>query len=236
MQIVPSQVWVGDGQVLKKAAIAYLQAQFCLAGTACLACVNCDKVAHEQHHNVIWLLPDGQYKVEQIREVLSRLSLRLGRDEQFYFVFQEAQCLNESGANILLKSIEEPPLGYNFLFLTPRKELLLSTILSRSVIKQFQNDNGLIEHEIFACFTTKHLNPVEFSIIQEHHKELSDQESKILLDQIYGYWLNQAKKHQTTDQLKKIDDLITILQQAQDLPPMPGSSKLFWRDLYLQWF
>lgn len=239
-QNIPSQVWVGNAQILKKAAIKYLKSQFCMSGEACLSCVSCRQVEQGQHHNVIWLAPDGQYKVEQIREVLGRLSLRLAQNEQFYFVFQDAQCLNEASANSLLKSIEEPPLGYNFLFLTSRKELLLTTILSRSLIKQFGSNDGIVDHEIFACFTTKNLNPVEFSAMLEYHKELSDQDSKILLDQIYGYWLNQAKKNQASSDLnkndiKKINHYITILQQAQDYAPMPGSSKLFWRNLYLQW-
>jgi DNA polymerase III delta prime subunit len=232
---IPSQVWVGNAQVLKKQAILFLQNQFCVSDVrACLSCTTCRQIQAEQYYNILWLAPDGQYKVEQIREVLVRLSLRLAQNERFYFVFQNAHCLNEASANSLLKSIEEPPAGYHFLFLTPRKELLLDTILSRSLVQLFDSNDGAVEHEIFACFTSKNLNPVEFSSMLEKHKELNEQDSRVLLDQIYGYWLHQAKKISDVNELAKIKRMITILQQAQDVPPMPGSSKLFWRNLYLQ--
>lgn len=247
---IPSQVWVGNSQVLKKQAILFLQNQFCVLGVlrqaqdervlaksdmqACLSCTTCRQIESEQYYNVLWLAPEGQYKVEQMREVLLRLSLRLAQNERFYFIFQNAHCLNEASANILLKSVEEPPAGYHFLFLTPRKELLLDTILSRSQIQQFQGHDGEVDHEIFACFTGKNLNPVEFGAMLERHKELSEQDSRTLLDQIYGFWLKQAHQNLDGSELEKINRMITILQSAQAFPPMPGSSKLFWRNLYLQ--
>ena len=234
---LPSQVWVGNAQVLKEQVITYLQKQFCVVSRerACLNCASCCQIKHTQYHNILWLVPDGQYKVDQVREVLLRLSLRLAQDEQFYFIFQDAHCLNESSANSLLKSIEEPPIGYNFVFLVPRKELLLNTILSRSHIQQFDSNDGIVEHEIFDCFTVKNFNPVEFSTMLEKYKDLSDQDSRTLLDQIYGYWLHRAQKDLSVDEQQKNQRVIAILQHAQESLPMPGSSKLFWRDLYLQW-
>lgn len=246
---VPSQVWVGNAQILKKQALLFLQNQFCLSSVisqvsldvsgesaepgACLNCFICRQIKEDQYYNILWLAPEGSYKVEQVRDVLARLSLRLSSSERFYVVFQDAHCLNEASANSLLKSIEEPPAGYHFLFLTPRKELILDTILSRSLIKQFGGDDD-VNHDIFTCFTSKNLNPVEFIALLEKHKDLNEQDSRTLLDQIYGYWLNQAKKNLDTNELVKINQIIAVLQQAQDFAPMPGSSKLFWRDLYLQ--
>jgi len=240
---VPSQVWVGNAQVLKKEVIKYLQAQFCALGKnnlACAHCATCKAISHQQFYNLVWMTPQGQYKVEQIREVLARLALRLAQDEQWFFVFEDAQCLNDSAANILLKSIEEPPAGYNFIFLVPRKDLLLTTILSRSIIKNFNTQDSLLEHELYQLFATKYadqnklVGPIEFNQILEAHKDLTDQNSQILLDQIYGYWLNLAINNSAPEKLALINHVITVLQTAQNYPPMPGSSKLFWRNLYMQ--
>lgn len=228
---VPSEVWVGPAQASQKQLISFLQDQFCKNIKnlfACRNCVICVQISNHQFYNILWLSPENQYKVEQIREVLARLNLRLGQDEQFYFVFTAAHCLNDSGANSLLKSIEEPPAGYHFIFLVSRKELLLDTILSRSIIKQIANtSDDLVVHELFDIFTGKITpNPVEFNFILEKHKDLTDQDSRFLLEQIYGFWLQAS--------LLKTNNKLDVLQKAQDYPPMSGSSKLFWRNLYMQ--
>lgn len=237
---VPSQVWVGSAQALKKEVIKYLQLKFCAASKvmsrACQACAACQAISCKQFYNVVWLMPNNQYKVEQIREVLARLALRLAQDEQCYFIFEDAQCLNDSAASILLKSIEEPPAGYNFIFLVPRKELLLTTILSRSIVKFFSNQDSLLEHELYQAFTFKKMNPIDFNTLLEQYKDLADQESVILLDQIYSYWLSEAQKNSSQEKLVLINQIIMILQVAQNYPPMPGSSKIFWRNLYMQFF
>ena len=228
---VPSEVWVGPEHASKKQVISFLQNQFCKNIkdlSACYKCAICLQISNHQFYNILWLCPENQYKVEQIREVLARLNLRLGKDEQFYFVFTAAHCLNESGANSLLKSIEEPPSGYHFIFLVPRKELLLDTILSRSIVKQVANSgDDLASHELLDIFTGKNKpNAIEFNLILEKHKDLTDQDSRALLDQIYGFWLQAS--------LLKTNNKLVVLQRAQEYPPMPGSSKLFWRNLYMQ--
>jgi DNA polymerase III gamma/tau subunit len=233
MNQIPSQVWVGQDAALKKQAISYLQEQFCVQPNtnhhlACKTCAICLQIANHQFHNVIWLEPDGQYKVDQIRQVLGRLSFSLGEKEKFYFVFTNAQALNDAGANSLLKSIEEPPAGYHFIFLVSRKELLLTTILSRSVIKYFNQELLAEQHELVAIFTNqKKVNAIAFHQLLESYKDLTEQESCTLLDQIYAYWLHQAKSVQNLQHL-------LVLQKMQNFLPMPGSSKLFWRNLYLQ--
>lgn len=229
---VPSQVWVGNAQTLKKQVITYLQEQFC--AHKCKTCAICQQIANNQFYNAVWLTPQNQYKIEQIREVLGRLAMRLGQDEQCYFIFTDAHCLNDASANSLLKSIEEPAQGYNFIFLVPRKELLLTTILSRSIINNFGAQDDLVKHELFDIFTGKKVNPIEFNSLLEQYKDLTEQDSRLLLDQIYGYWLDLAVHNSAPEKLALINHMITILQTAQDYPPMPGSSKLFWRNLYMQ--
>ncbi len=48
-------------------------------------------------------------------------------------VFDGAECLNESAANALLKSVEEPPHGARFIFITEDVSGVIPTIVSRSV-------------------------------------------------------------------------------------------------------
>ncbi|HLX53699.1 MAG TPA: hypothetical protein VKR58_07145, partial [Aquella sp.] len=79
-------------------------------------------------------------------------------------------------------------------------------------------------HPLFECFTTKQPTSIEFSKIVDS-ANINERESIELLDQIICYWL-------TTN--SALFPFITKLQQAQLRPPMPGSTTIFWRNLYLQ--
>jgi DNA polymerase-3 subunit delta' len=227
---VPSQVWVGNQTTLKKATIEYLQQQFC--HRSCHTCPTCHQIALAQFSNLLWLTPQGSYKLEQTQAVLDRLSYRLGQAEQYYFVFQDAQYLSTACANSLLKSIEEPPAGYHFIFLTSRKELILPTILSRSTVVSFSNTPDSCNHPLYLIFTSPQAPSAwEFSQTLDAQTELTEQLSYEILENIYYFWLKQPNSDLLRNRRK-----IEILQAMLQIPPMPGSSKLFWREFFLRFF
>lgn len=86
---------------------------------------------------VYFIAPDGaQIKIDQVREALKFLSL--ARDgKSLVLIFDDAHLMNPQAANALLKSIEEPPPGVRFIFLTPSSALMLPTIRSRSQVVRF---------------------------------------------------------------------------------------------------
>lgn len=90
-----------------------------------------------QTDQIYFISPDGsQIKIEQVRDLIQFMSLaREGRP--LVVIFDDAHLLNPQAGNALLKSIEEPPLGVQFLFISPSSSLLLSTIRSRSQVVRF---------------------------------------------------------------------------------------------------
>ncbi len=90
-----------------------------------------------QTESLFFVSPDGaSIKIEQIREAIHFLSL--ARDGQpLVMIFDEAHLIGPQAANALLKSVEEPPPGVHFFFLTPSPALLLQTIRSRSQVVRF---------------------------------------------------------------------------------------------------
>jgi replication-associated recombination protein RarA len=90
-----------------------------------------------QTENIFFVSPDGaQIKIEQAREAMHFLSLgREGR--KLIMIFDQAQLMGPQAANALLKSVEEPPPGVHFIFLSPSPAMLLSTIRSRSQVVRF---------------------------------------------------------------------------------------------------
>lgn len=119
-------------------AIRFTQAINCTepdnAGNPCQACRTCKRIENAQHPDltIVQAEREGEIlKIEQIRE-LSR-SLSLSPYEAQYRVaqllrFEEA---NQSAANALLKTLEEPPAKVILMLTAESSDRLLPTIVSR---------------------------------------------------------------------------------------------------------
>jgi DNA polymerase-3 subunit delta' len=87
--------------------------------------------------SILHIAPSGtMLKLEQAQEVLSFLSLRSLSHRRF-LIIDDAQTMNASFANALLKILEEPPANTHFIFLLPAISQLLPTIRSRLQVVRF---------------------------------------------------------------------------------------------------
>jgi len=240
-QIPPAQLWIGPHQGLTNRATSYLQKVFC-KNNGCNTCNACLQVRDHQHHAIIWLYPEKQYTLDQIDVIFKNISFALDTHQNFFFVLQKADFLPAACANRLLKPIEEPPTGYHFLLLAERSEQILPTIRSRCVSKSFYTKESADLHpDLFDCFTnTKKQSPLIFMKLLQASK-INERESIELIDMLLKYWIKKYKSvsvKTTSDKnaIKKeqIEHIIEILKKHMVLLPMPGSSKLFWKNLFLQ--
>ena len=234
--IPPTQLWLGPSHHLQEKAIEYLQGIFC-AQQGCLHCITCRHIQQKQHHGVIWLHPEKHYTLDEIAIIPSTISYALNRDEKIFFVIQKADFLTPTTANSLLKSLEEPPHGYHFILHAERLEALLPTIRSRSIVKMFATDTYTSSSVLFDFFTTTkaHL-PSSFLSTLEQSK-ITERESIELLDALLHHWVmvfKNAVQNNDTQGMHTADHALSVLKGAYACPPMPGSSKIFWKNVYLQ--
>lgn len=186
----------------------------------------------------MWLSPEKSYTVQELEPIFATLALALEAEQHFFFVFEHADFLPPACANRLLKPIEEPPPGYHFLLLAQRKNLVLPTIQSRCVLKTFAATASSSAHkELLHHFTTtdRHV-PATFARDLDA-AQLDERASAELLDALVFHWhdqLQQSVKSADTMLNKQAQHTLCVLKKAADHPPMPGSSKLFWRNLFLQ--
>lgn len=91
-----------------------------------------DRIARGVHPDVRLHAPAGAtFKVDQVRELLRDASLRPFEGSRRVFILDRAETLNEASANALLKSIEEPGLGFTWILVTTQRARILPTIASR---------------------------------------------------------------------------------------------------------
>lgn len=100
---------------------------------ACGQCGSCLRAASHHSEHILFIEPEGlQLKVDQAQEVLSFLNLQ-SHGKRRCILIDESQQMNPAFANALLKTVEEPPPGTYFFFMTSNYTAMLSTLRSRSL-------------------------------------------------------------------------------------------------------
>jgi len=120
----------GSGR--SSAAVAFAQALIC-KNDGCATCNECKSAANGAHPDVEIIRTEGlSIKVEEVRELLTRVAWAPSMGGWRVVVMEDADRLTESAANALLKAIEEPGTRTVWLLCAPTLHDLLPTIRSRS--------------------------------------------------------------------------------------------------------
>jgi DNA polymerase-3 subunit delta' len=119
----------GSGR--SSAAVAFAQALVC-GNSGCGACNECQSAANGSHPDVEIIRTEGlSIKVEEVRELLTRVAWAPSMGGWRVVVMEDADRLTESAANALLKAIEEPGNRTVWLLCAPTLHDVLPTIRSR---------------------------------------------------------------------------------------------------------
>lgn len=123
-------------------ALWFTKHLFCLdlqAGMPCEKCNNCLRITSREHPDVVEIEPDGQsIKVDQIRALQSELAKTGFESAKKVVIIHQAEKMNVSSANSLLKFLEEPPANFMIILETQSLGKILPTIRSRCQIIHFQ--------------------------------------------------------------------------------------------------
>ncbi|MFW6315218.1 MAG: DNA polymerase III subunit delta', partial [Desulfohalobiaceae bacterium] len=101
----------------------------------CLECSCCRQIANQAFRD-LFLFQGLQesIKIDQVREARSLMGQKPDAGQVRVFILEQAQGLTQAAANSLLKSMEEPLPGNAFVLLAPQRQLLLPTLVSRSLV------------------------------------------------------------------------------------------------------
>jgi DNA polymerase-3 subunit delta' len=126
----------GPDSVGKRSAALGLGFALCCQqapGQGCGRCDACRRIGAGQHPDVLSFSPaTQQYVVDQAREIVAIASTRPHEAPVRVLIVDQADRLNPSSANCLLKTLEEPFPGNHLLLVTSAPDRLLPTIRSRT--------------------------------------------------------------------------------------------------------
>lgn len=140
-----------EGVGKRRVALELAQRELCFRRTACGQCEGCRMFAGDdlpfELPNLLRITPEGKagvIRIDQVREgldsdhgqrfssgVIEWAFLAPPHGCHRWILVEEAHRLQKNSANLLLKTLEEPPPGTHFILVTHRPEAVIQTIRSR---------------------------------------------------------------------------------------------------------
>lgn len=117
----------------------------------CEVCRDCKKVFDQVHPDVYFYEREAnkkEFSVKLVREKIKPLAfIKPNEASAKVFVIKDAQTMNASAQNALLKILEEPPANVHFILCCDSIAPMLETIRSRSTIYQLQITQDFFEQQ-----------------------------------------------------------------------------------------
>ena len=101
--------------------------------SSCDVCESCVKIDNLNHPDIHIIAPgeSGSIKIEDVRNIQNKESLRPFEAKKKVFILEDADTLTEEASNCFLKTLEEPKKSTLFILTTSKPNLILDTIASR---------------------------------------------------------------------------------------------------------
>lgn len=168
-----------EGVGKKTLALAVAKALNCKDGplSACGACVSCRKITASNHPDVrvidlAWqavarkedLEKQQNLRIETVLAERHRLLQSSAEGHWKVSIIDDAHRLTPDASNVLLKILEEPPARTALFLITPYRDRLLPTILSRC---QPVRCRALSDEEMVVCFSQLQIAPADHARLTE---------------------------------------------------------------------
>jgi len=205
-----------------------LQQQFCKQH-GCGHCMICKAIVEQKYEYLCWLAPmKQQYVKEELDAIATKMQFMLNEDEKFFFVLERAHLLSGACANSLLKVLEEPALGFHFIVIAEHAFRVVPTLLSRCIERRIAV-HGLQPStyaSLFACFMLSNLIDFVREFDAEYHPAFDDAQ---VVQEFLLFWTERQKQGDP-----RAGGMINLILRSTQRLPLAGSSKLFWRNLFVQ--
>ena len=121
-----------DGEFLGEYLKIFAKEIMCESAPQCDVCRTCNLIDAKAHPDVLFFPKgDGAVLSSDVNTIIEETFLKPIEGQKKVFVIENAQTMNASAQNKLLKTLEEPPENVHILLGSTNEFALLSTIKSR---------------------------------------------------------------------------------------------------------
>ncbi len=204
-----------------------------VSGDACGVCRNCLKMNHDNHPDFLMIEPDGtQIKNAQIEKFQEFIHIKPYDGHYKVIVIKEADKMNASSQNRILKTLEEPPTYIIVILLTTNSDTLLPTVLSRcqiiklngiheSLILNYIKEHYQTSDEVIAKLADGSIGRAIEYISSDHFKQIQDHTEVILSS------INAKEK------AKLLEQLSYLSAEKENIQKILDYMILWYRDIML---
>lgn len=149
----------------------------------CSNCNLCNLISKNNLPNLILIEPDGtSIKKAQIEALKLSFETKPIYSKYNTYIIKNAEKLNGSSANAMLKFVEEPTEGILGFFVTENKDVIISTIKSRcqSLVVNYDNNDILDKLNITADELNEYLQTIKKYIAKVFSNEIINNKELIL--------------------------------------------------------
>lgn len=226
--LTPSLVCIGPHNYTEEHLIPHLQKMLCpdFAASGACRCKTCRLIIERRSPYVTWIEPTNDYILEDLAPLFATVHYRLEEGAHHFFVLTQAERLSTVCANRLLKTLEEPPAGYHFIFLTQNYETLLPTVQSRCSLLFRAPEETTATHALILYFTDpdKRTDPMGFDSFLKS-ESFSPGDARLAVQQLA---INVQQYNYKSPEL-----IEEILEKAQRNFPQAGGTQHYLRWLFM---
>ena len=192
------------------------------------SCIKCKRIDDGNYPELKKIYPDGQFiKKEQLDELQEKFSTKSIESDKKVYIIYEAEKLNLSAANSLLKFLEEPSSGVIAILLTNNSDLVLKTIYSRCRVLKFNNSKveEFIEKNNIKDKLTIH--KIAYTLFL---KDSIDETDENFVNSVINFWKifeNNGKKTIIYENNSYLD----IFKEKEEVTNFIRCSILLYRDI-----
>ncbi len=200
------------GTKKKEIALEFAKLLYCEnEGTVCDSCLNCMRISHHNHPNVLLIEPDnGTIKKEQVLYLQQEYAKTNLEEGPKIYIIDEIDKMSINASNSILKFIEEPLENTYTILITENIHRILPTIISRSQVLNFQ---PIPKKEIVEHLKKNEIDPYIASICAHLTNDLN--EALEIANEEHIIDVIDLVKTVGQNILNKNEDLIVLLENSQ---------------------
>lgn len=229
-KLVHAYIFEGETGVGKMDACLYFASKLLCRedNKPCGECAVCSRVINKSHINVNIIEPiEGVIKKEQITSLLKEVSMKTLEKGSRIHIIRDADKLNHSSANALLKFIEEPYPNHYVILTTQNANKMLNTIISRCQLMHFKPlKKELLEEKLISNGVDR-----DTAFVLSHLTSNVEKANELINEGIVTTIIETIKKLFLTEIAKK-DKYVTYLICNANLPKKDNYFNRLFLEIY----
>ncbi len=229
-KLVHAYIFEGDAGTGKVEAALYMASKLLCReeNKPCMQCASCLRVQNNSHINVNMIAAeDNVIKKEQITNLLKEVSMKTLEKGARIHIIKDADKLNQSSSNALLKFIEEPFPNNYIILTTTNVNKLLNTIVSRSQVLHFKP----IKKEILEAKLIENGVNKDMSFVLSNLTSNMEQANELINNGLVTTIMEVIKKLFLTENNGK-DKYVTYLLANTNLPKKDNYFNRLFLEIY----